>query len=62
MKDTILKYQEKFKELPNLPIMGSYGQILDLMEDAIKRGKPLTNEEIQKGFLDEPIDLVSENA
>lgn len=39
-------YLKAFNEPPMLPQMANYTMILNLMEDAIIRNKPLTSEEI----------------
>ena len=44
------KYRDKFGELPPTPIGFSVGPIIDLMEDAIKRDKPLKWEEYENRF------------
>lgn len=50
--DILEQYLKKFKELPELPVMADFGMIYDLMEEAIKRNSPLTQEEINnKVFL-----------
>lgn len=53
------RYYEKFHELPLLPKMVNIGILEDEMEDAIIRGTPLTQEEINKivSKIDEPIDI-----
>lgn len=43
-------YIEKFGKLPPTPICFSTSPILDLMEEAIKRGEPLKWEEYEKRF------------
>lgn len=44
------QYLKIFGELPHMPIGFSMGLILDLMEEAIKRGSPLKWEEYEKRF------------
>ena len=53
------EYLKTFGELPKIPIMCSMSHIKDLMEEAIIRKKPLTQEEINEAFedIDEEYDL-----
>ena len=53
------RYIEKFGDLPLMPIMVNRGLIRDLMEEAIERGTPVTQEEIRERVkkIKEPIDI-----
>ena len=53
----IKEYEELFGDLPQLPIMGNLGTILDIMEEAIIRKKPLTVKEVMEAFEDSGIPL-----
>lgn len=44
------EYIKVFNQEPPLPIMGNYGVILDIMQDAIIRKQPLTIDEVMKEF------------
>lgn len=53
------KYLKTFGELPKIPIMCSMSRIKELMEEAIIRKEPLTQEEINEAFkdIDEEYDI-----
>ena len=53
------RYIEKFGELHLMPKMVKIGLIRDLMEEAIERGTPVTQEEIRERVkkIKEPIDI-----
>lgn len=62
MENNELKeYFDKFDELPYLPMMASYNDDIYqyLLSMALLRGKPLTEEEINKAY-DNKVDLVKE--
>ena len=58
MEDLLNKYEETFGSLPHLPIMASYFMVKSLMEKAIKRGFPLTQEEINRRVSKYKYDIV----
>jgi len=59
MDEIYKKYIEKFNELPVMPLMVNRGLIKSLMEEAINRGTPVTQEEINAKVktIKEPIDI-----
>lgn len=59
MRNIRKEYEDLFGSLPKIPVMCSYSQIYDLMEDAIISKMPLTQEEVNKHFedMDESYDI-----
>jgi len=57
----IEEYEGLFGQLPTLPIMGNYGSILDIMQDAIIRKQPLTHDEVMEAFEGIPLDQGTED-